>query len=95
MGERAVLYEAADRIGLISLNRPDQRNAMTPELLDAFSEAIGEARSDDEIRCPVFGLCRHSSNHSTGLDLQSFQGFVLPDLGTQPLRRFCICLAHE
>ncbi len=44
MGERAVLYEAANRIGMITLNRPDHRNAMTPELLDAFSEAIGEAR---------------------------------------------------
>jgi enoyl-CoA hydratase/carnithine racemase len=53
MGERAVLYEAADRIGMITLNRPDHRNAMTPELLDAFSEAIGEARNDQEIRCLV------------------------------------------
>ena len=69
MGERAVLYEAADRIGVISLNRPDQRNAMTPELLDAFSEAIGEARSDDEIRCLVItgrGRC-----FSAGADLRS------------------------
>ncbi|MDH3819456.1 MAG: enoyl-CoA hydratase/isomerase family protein, partial [Myxococcales bacterium] len=69
MGERAVLYEAADRIGVISLNRPDQRNAMTPELLDAFSEAIGEARSDGEIRCLVItgrGRC-----FSAGADLRS------------------------
>lgn len=69
MGERAVLYEAADRIGLITLNRPDQRNAMTPELLDAFSEAIGEALADREIRCLVItgkGRC-----FSAGADLRS------------------------
>ena len=53
MGERAVLYEAADRIGMITLNRPDHRNAMTPELLDAFSEAIDEARADGQIRSLV------------------------------------------
>ena len=69
MGERAVLYEAADRIGLITLNRPDHRNAMTPELLDAFSEAIDEARADQEIRSLVItgkGKC-----FSAGADLRS------------------------
>ena len=69
MGERAVLYEAANRIGMITLNRPDQRNAMTPELLDAFSEAIAEALADDEIRCLVItgkGRC-----FSAGADLRS------------------------
>lgn len=69
MGERAVLYEAADRIGMITLNRPDHRNAMTPELLDAFSEAIDEARNDREIRCLVItgrGRC-----FSAGADLRS------------------------
>jgi enoyl-CoA hydratase/carnithine racemase len=69
MGERAVLYEAADRIGLITLNRPDHRNAMTPELLDAFSEAIDEARADGGIRCLVItgkGKC-----FSAGADLRS------------------------
>ncbi len=69
MSERAVLYEAADRIGLITLNRPDQRNAMTPELLDSFSEAVGEALADREIRCLVItgkGRC-----FSAGADLRS------------------------
>jgi enoyl-CoA hydratase/carnithine racemase len=69
MGERAVLYEASDRIGVIHLNRPDQRNAMTAELLDAFSQAIGEARRDEGIRCLVItgkGRC-----FSAGADLRS------------------------
>lgn len=69
MGERAVLYESMGRIGQITLNRPDQRNAMTPELLDAFSEAIGEAREDPAIRCLVLtgkGRC-----FSAGADLRS------------------------
>lgn len=69
MGERAVLYESADRIGLITLNRPDHRNAMTPELLDAFSIAIDEARADSDMRCLVVtgkGRC-----FSAGADLRS------------------------
>jgi enoyl-CoA hydratase/carnithine racemase len=69
MGEQAVLYEAADQVGLITLNRPDHRNAMTPELLDAFSEAIEQARADQHIRCLVItgtGKC-----FSAGADLRS------------------------
>ena len=69
MSERAVLYEAVDRIGMVTLNRPEQRNAMTPELLDAFSEAIDEARADSGIRCLVItgeGRC-----FSAGADLRS------------------------
>lgn len=69
MGERAVLYESSGQIGLITLNRPDERNAMTPELLDAFTEAIAEARDDREIRCLVVtgkGRC-----FSAGANLRS------------------------
>ena len=69
MGERAVLYEAADQVGLVTLNRPDERNAMTPELLDAFSTAMDEALGDDTIRCLVItgsGRC-----FSAGANLRS------------------------
>ena len=69
MGERAVLYEGSDRIGVVTLNRPDHRNAMTPELLDAFSEAMDEAQADESLRCLVItgkGRC-----FSAGADLRS------------------------
>ncbi|MFW2388700.1 MAG: enoyl-CoA hydratase/isomerase family protein [Polyangiales bacterium] len=69
MGERAVLYEAANRIGTITLNRPEERNAMTPELLDAFSEAISEAIADREIRCLVITGKGHC--FSAGANLRS------------------------
>ena len=42
----AVRYEARDHIGVITLDRPDNRNSMTPELLDAFSRASAAARAD-------------------------------------------------
>ncbi len=69
MVEPAVLYESKGRIGTITLNRPDERNAMSPELLDAFSAAIAEARKDTEIRALVLtgtGRC-----FSAGADLRS------------------------
>lgn len=63
------MYDAADRVGMITLNRPEQRNAMSPELLDGFSAAIGEALADEAIRCLVItgkGRC-----FSAGADLRS------------------------
>ena len=49
----AVRYEAGDGIGVITLNRPDERNSMTPELLDAFARASAAARADADIRALV------------------------------------------
>lgn len=66
---QAVTYERRDLIGLITLNRPDNRNSMTPELLDAFAAAVAQARDDKEIRCVVItgtGRC-----FSAGADFKS------------------------
>jgi len=49
----AVRYEAHDRIGVITLDRPDNRNSMTPELLDAFARASAAARADGSIRALI------------------------------------------
>ncbi len=53
MTEAAVTYECRDHVGVLTLNRPDNRNSMTPELLDAFAEAVERARRDPEARCLV------------------------------------------
>jgi enoyl-CoA hydratase/carnithine racemase len=65
----AVRYEARDLIGVITLDRPDNRNSMTPELLDAFGEASAKARADTSIRALVVtgtGAC-----FSSGADFKS------------------------
>src|SRR5262249_44796184 len=50
------------------LNRPDNRNSMTPELLDAFASAAAQARSAD-VRCVV--LTGTGSCFSSGADFKS------------------------
>lgn len=65
----AVVYRRDDSIGIITLNRPDNRNSMTPELLDAFAAASARARADAEARCVVItgtGRC-----FSAGADFKS------------------------
>lgn len=65
----AVRYEARGDVGVITLDRPDNRNSMTPELLDAFAVASAAARADQAIRCLVVtgtGTC-----FSSGADFKS------------------------
>jgi enoyl-CoA hydratase len=65
----AVRYESRDAIGVITLDRPDNRNSMTPELLDAFAAASAKARDDRGARCVVVtgtGAC-----FSAGADFKS------------------------
>jgi len=68
MSDPAVRFSVSDHVGVLTLNRPDNRNSMTPELLDAFSAATAEARRAD-LRCLVVtgtGAC-----FSSGADFKS------------------------
>jgi enoyl-CoA hydratase/carnithine racemase len=78
----AVRYHADGMIGVITLDRPDNRNSMTPELLDAFSAASAAARGDASIRCVVVtgtGAC-----FSSGAD---FKSTLQRDSGEAPHER--------
>jgi enoyl-CoA hydratase/carnithine racemase len=65
----AVTYHTDGDVGVITLNRPDNRNSMSPELLAAFADASAAARSDASVRCIVVtgsGTC-----FSSGADFRS------------------------
>jgi enoyl-CoA hydratase len=49
MGD-TVLYEAADAVATLTLNRPERRNAITPQLVEDFGAALARALDDDEVR---------------------------------------------
>jgi enoyl-CoA hydratase/carnithine racemase len=68
MSDPAVRFSLSDHVGVVTLNRPDNRNSMTPELLDAFAAAVAEARCARP-RCLVVtgtGAC-----FSSGADFKS------------------------
>ena len=71
MSDPAVRFsiEGAGDIGVITLNRPDNRNSMTPELLDAFTAATTEARAQHQLRCLV--VTGTGSCFSSGADFKS------------------------
>ncbi|HLL24699.1 MAG TPA: enoyl-CoA hydratase/isomerase family protein, partial [Kofleriaceae bacterium] len=65
----AVRYERTGSIGVITLDRPDNRNSMTPELLDAFEVASARANADGEAR--VIVVTGRGSSFSAGADFKS------------------------
>ena len=52
-GDKELLYEVSDGVARVTLNRPDQRNALNGELLSQLVEAMRRARDDDEVRVVV------------------------------------------
>src|SRR5262245_65853750 len=48
-----LLYDVRDGVATVTLNRPDQRNALNGELLAALVEAMKRVRDDDEVRAVV------------------------------------------
>jgi enoyl-CoA hydratase/carnithine racemase len=51
MAGDVILLEVTERVATVTLNRPEARNALSPELLDALPDAIGtcEAREDVDV----------------------------------------------
>jgi len=69
MTEDAVLFRREDAIGVITLNRPDNRNSMTLELLEAFTAAVAEVRDDPALRCVV--ITGNGNCFSAGADFRA------------------------
>jgi 2-(1,2-epoxy-1,2-dihydrophenyl)acetyl-CoA isomerase len=63
-----VLYEVADGIATITLNRPQSLNALLPEMNDRLAELVGEAEADEAVR--VIVLTGAGKAFSAGADLK-------------------------
>jgi 2-(1,2-epoxy-1,2-dihydrophenyl)acetyl-CoA isomerase len=52
-GEPVILTDVADRVGTITLNRPERRNALNGELIGALDEAVRRMAEDPEAKVIV------------------------------------------
>jgi enoyl-CoA hydratase len=60
-------YEVRERVALVTLNRPEQRNAQNPALLKELDEAFDRAVEDGEVR--VIVLKANGKHFSAGHDM--------------------------
>jgi enoyl-CoA hydratase/carnithine racemase len=48
-----VLYAVEDGVATLTLNRPDNRNALTEDMSNAIIDAVDRAEDDEDVRCLV------------------------------------------
>lgn len=71
MTEELVLYNVEERIGYITLNRPEKRNAMSPAMVTGLTDAFVRASEDKEVK--VIVLRANGNTFSAGADLAYLQ----------------------
>jgi enoyl-CoA hydratase/carnithine racemase len=52
-GYEQLLYEVSGGVATLTLNRPEQRNALSAQLLDELVDGLRAARDDDQVRAVV------------------------------------------
>lgn len=67
--EAAVVLSESDGVAVITFNRPDNRNSMTPELLRDFAACSETVRRDQDLRAVV--IAGRGSCFSAGADFKS------------------------
>ena len=79
MNDQPLLTERRDRVLLITLNRPDARNAVNLAMAEGMSAALDELDSDDELSVGV--IAGEGKGFSSGMDLKAFASGERPWAG--------------
>ena len=82
MTDSPVLFAAPDNVGVITLNRPENRNSMNAEVLPAFQDAMDQVRSQKDLRCLI--ITGSGKSFCAGMDFHA----VFPEDGALPNQVF-------
>jgi enoyl-CoA hydratase len=77
--EPAVLSERRERVLLITINRPDQRNAVNAAVADGIAAALDELDGDPELTLGI--LTGAGKGFCAGMDLKAFVAGEVPYAG--------------
>jgi len=67
---KTLLVDFDDGVAVLTLNRPDKRNAMNPTLGEEITDALERLRNDD--RCRVLVITGAGESFCAGMDLKEF-----------------------
>ncbi len=81
MSNELVRYESRKPAVVLTLNRPDRRNALSRDLIAALTEAFGRARDDAAVRCVI--LTGAGNAFCAGMDLAELQESLTAGKGQQ------------
>lgn len=71
MAEEVILTRKENRIGFITLNRPEAKNTFTPEFARCLDQALLAMENDDEVMVVVINAA--GKHFSTGISLHQFR----------------------
>jgi feruloyl-CoA hydratase/lyase len=69
-GGKTVLVSIENKIAWVTLNRPEKRNAISPELCDEMLRVLDALEPDERVGCVV--LTGAGNAYSAGMDLREF-----------------------
>src|SRR5689334_24088797 len=81
MNNDLVRYEVHPPTAILTLNRPDRRNALSRGLIDALSQAVMRARDEETVRCVI--LTGAGNAFCAGMDLAELQESLTAGKGQQ------------
>src|ERR687889_96464 len=71
MENSAVIYAVEGHVALVTLNRPEKRNALNDELVGGLKEALGDADAREEVRAVL--LTGAGADFCSGADLSALR----------------------
>jgi enoyl-CoA hydratase/carnithine racemase len=82
----AVLAERREAVGIATLNRPEVRNALSPELMEELVAQVEEWDADPEVRCVV--IAGSDAVFAAGADISAMAERSFQDVLAAPSARF-------
>jgi enoyl-CoA hydratase/carnithine racemase len=70
--------ERRDAVGIITLDRPEKRNALSPELMEELAAAVEAFDSDNELRCIV--IAGNDDVFAAGADIKAMAERAFQDV---------------
>lgn len=86
MAGEPVTVETRGGVGIVRLDRPEARNALSPEVFEALGEAIDRFDADPGIGCIV--IAGSDEVFAAGADIKAMRDRSFQDAMTQPSARF-------
>ncbi|MBD3187410.1 hypothetical protein GF325_11315 [Candidatus Bathyarchaeota archaeon] len=75
--DNRILSSRRGRLQLITLNRPEKANSLTPSMLEQLKKSLLHAQQDDKVRVVV--ITGTGDNFTTGMDVNSLSNGYSPE----------------
>ena len=86
VSETPLLSERRGALGVLTFNRPERRNALSPQMLDELCAVLAAWASDGEVRAVVITGAGPEA-FSAGYDIRAFETVGRPDSPAPPTAR--------